>query len=226
MGNILPLETIEKDIQIHATFLSQQLSKEQTLPPTGPSPSDPPQIDYQNILHLNSIKEIIVKSLLSFFPQNLRYKSVKSPIICPFWQGAMKSIQSIHPPTSPMITTKKIQINAKNSKNNIEKSLDGCTWNILQLAVRSNRIDVLKYLLNLPQNSNDSDKIFDNKYDSDKNKDNKNSIKSEIPLQFLKGRRVPVDKPLLLLSACYYDNALALHLIRDFIFLSDKRGRE
>jgi hypothetical protein len=121
--------------------------------------------------------------------------------------------------------------NTKNPSSN--KNLSGsCRWNVLQLAVRSNRIDVLKYLLNLPQNSPIySNEIFSNKYDNHRNfidkKNNKNSIKqAKIPLQFLKGRKIAIDQSSILLSACYYDNISALNLIKNFQLISDKRGRE
>ena len=81
------------------------------------------------------------------------------------------------------------------------------TWNILHLAVRTGRVDVFRYLLNLPQVP--GLKSADDGY--------LGGVQ-----QLLKGRKVVVNKASLCMCACYYNKPECLDILRSYQYFHAK----
>jgi Ankyrin repeat len=171
-------------------------------------------------------KNVLADCLESFFPTP-RTKSIRvcnTPTPCPFWIAARTSIRALRESPLKGPLTHGLGLESKNG-NNIFSHLDledvseyvlkkvpqdvtpTSTWNVLHLAVRSGCVDVLRYLLNVPQVP--GSKGVDDGYIG--------SVQ-----QLLKGRKVAVNKPSLCLCACYYNQSTALDVLRSYQYFLSK----
>lgn len=88
-------------------------------------------------------------------------------------------------------------------KNIPQDATSTSTWNILHLVVRTGRVDVFRYLLNLPQVQVPGPQNADDGY--------LGGVQ-----QLLKGRKVTVNKASLCLCACYYNKPECLDILRSY----------
>jgi Ankyrin repeat len=175
-------------------------------------------------------KNVLADCLESFFPTP-RTKSIRvcnTPTPCPFWIAARTSIQALRetplkspltdgpgrvPENAPIKDTSIFShLDLDDGSENVIKKVPQyvtpiSTWNVLHLAVRSGRVDVLRYLLNVPQVP--GPKGVDDGYIG--------SVQ-----QLLKGRKVAVNKPSLCLCACYYNQSTALDVLRSYQYFLSK----
>lgn len=180
--------------------------------------------------YLVDAKNVLADCLESFFPTP-RTKSIRvcyTPTPCPFWIAARSSIRALRetPLKSPLtdglgLVSKIVQIKDNNIFSHLDLDDESeyvlkkgpqdatpvSTWNVLHLAVRSGRVDVLRYLLNVPQVP--GPKGVDDGYIG--------SVQ-----QLLKGRKVAVNKPSLCLCACYYNQSTALDVLRSYQYFLSK----
>ena len=185
----------------------------------------------ENVIeYMDSAKNVLADSLESFFP-TLRTKSIRInhlAIPCPFWRAARTSIRTLrHTPFKGPISNgpgrflKNSNFNDVDSlcdievadydddeedeeeitKNVPQEETPISTWNILHLVVRTGRVDVLRYLLNVPQ------------VPGPENADD--GYLGGVQ-QLLKGRKVIVNKASLCLCACYYNQPVCLDVIRSY----------
>lgn len=178
---------------------------------------------------LESAKNILADSLESFFPTP-HTKSTRiyhTTTLCPFWFAARTSIRALrHTPYTPYksplmdgpghlskntmfkdIEDDDVNMDEEISKNIPQDVTSSSTWNILHLAVRTGRVDVFRYLLNLPQVP--GPKSADDGY--------LGGVQ-----QLLKGRKVTVNKASLCLCACYYNKPECLDILRSYQYFHAK----
>jgi Ankyrin repeat len=171
-------------------------------------------------------KNVLADCLESFFPTP-RTKSIRvcyTDTPCPFWIAAGTSIRALRETPLKGPLTHGLGLESKNDNTifshlNLEDESEYVlkkvpqdvtpisTWNVLHLAVRSGRVDVLRYLLNVPQIP--GSKGVDDGYIG--------SVQ-----QLLKGRKVTVNKPSLCLCACYYNQTTALDVLRSYQYFLSK----
>lgn len=188
----------------------------------------PPDEDISE--YIVDAKNVLADCLESFFPTP-RTKSIRvcyTPTPCPFWIAARTSIRALRETPLKIPLTDGLERGPENAPikdTNIFSHLDlddeseyvlkkgpqdvtpVSTWNVLHLAVRSGRVDVLRYLLNVPQVP--GPKGVDDGYIG--------SVQ-----QLLKGRKVTVNKPSLCLCACYYNQSTALDVLRSCQYFLSK----
>ena len=225
VDQMLTADDLQRDIAAHASYMALHQSIDYTEVPSSPSASPSAAATAAIVLprftiheHAAYAKAIIAGSLRSFFPTTQsRLKRVKDTVTpCPFWRGAHRSINTLVPEKSSLDARgQRLSPNSckshsgflagSNEGDFLEDVLVTCSWNVVHLAVRSGRIDVLRYLLNMPQLPSDGTVTEDEKH-----------VYLGGSLQFMRGRRVPVDKPSLSLTACFYDQPVCLDTLRSY----------
>lgn len=217
---MLTLDDLQRDIGAHSSFMALHLSSE--TPEDSPSPPRSPRIRTRTRSTIHdraaSAKAIIAGSLRSFFPtaqsRLKRVRDISTP--CPFWRGAHRSINTLSDVKSAVDARgqRSSPNSCKSHSGFLEDSTEGeykeevlvtCSWNVVHLAVRAGRLDVLRYLLNMPQLPSDGTIEEDEKH-----------VYLGGSLQLMRGRRVPVDKPSLSICACFYDQPACLDTMRSY----------
>jgi hypothetical protein len=223
---MLTADDLQRDVAAHASYMALHQSVDNTEVPSSPlaSPSAAgsaatalPRFTIHD--HAAYAKATIAGSLRSFFPTaQSRLKRVRDTVTpCPFWRGAHRSINTLVPEKSsvdargqrPSPNSCKSHsgfLADSNDGDYMEEALVTCSWNVVHLAVRSGRVDVLRYLLNMQQLPSDGPSLVE---------DEKHVYLGGV-LQFMRGRRVSVDKHSLSLSACFYDQPACLDTLRSY----------
>ena len=179
---------------------------------------------------LESAKNVLADSLESFFPtpHTNSNRICHSNTLCPFWVAARTSIRALRhtPYKSPLMNGpdhfskntifKDMGDDDVNLDKDIQKNIpqdvtSTSTWNILHLAVRTGRVDVFRYLLNLPQVKVPEPKSADDDY--------LGGVQ-----QLLKGRKVTVNKASLCLCACHYNKPECLDILRSYQYFHSAKS--
>ena len=190
-------------------------------------------------------KETVARCLISFFPtRGCKMKTISGHrTLCPFWEAASNSISllcqellassSVHSHSVSQSRRYKnagpVQLSSQSgndkqrdcTSSDVSNDCSSHAWNVLHLSVRSGRLDVLRYLLNIQQEEKDRDlgSVIRNQ---ERNSWSGNAGSSQRIgqtagcFQFMKGRRVPVDKVSLCQCACYYDQPLSLAILEGY----------
>ena len=239
MHEMISSAASRRDIEIHAELCAVHLCSDIGTDPSSASsfrdigsrmPSTSSTTATRKAAIIESSKETLARCLLSFFPtRKCKMKNVSGQsTVCPFWQAASNSISTLLkealtstadlplPPCSEYTKSSQTEY-VDHDFNSDENSKN--VWNVLHLTVRSGRLDILRYLLNMQQEEKiqDSRSFAWNQRNQRMDNDDANGLQTAGSFQFMKGRRVTADMQSLSLCACYYDQPLSLAVLQDYI---------